>query len=395
LSATGSGVTAVGASTADVLSVSGSDLVADDPNADRIVFWDDSESKLRYLEAGSGLSISGTTMTASGGVSAVDATTADVFSVSGSNLVADDPNADRIVYWNNTSNRLAYGTPSDVGAAASAHTHAAADVTSGTFDNARINFAAPSAIGSTTPNTGAFSSLSASSSVNASNIWGAGSSNGGVAIRTSSTSNNFVECIGSAVFVWSGGNIITAFNRAGAKGIATTSDGNFAWGPSSTAASSGDANSTKLFADDFNIIAQRNGTNSQEMRCYGTHTSSTNFQRMTIRSVKQTLSALSGASATTTGTFIPGGAVVVGVTTRVATALTGAAGYQVGDGTDADRWGDITGTAIGTTSDNANWTAGTIECFTAGGEITLTAKTSNFTAGAIEICVFYLAGQAD
>jgi hypothetical protein len=63
LSATGAGVTAVGASTADVLSVSGSDLVADDPNADRIVFFDDSEGKLRYLEAGSGLSISGTTMT--------------------------------------------------------------------------------------------------------------------------------------------------------------------------------------------------------------------------------------------------------------------------------------------------------------------------------------------
>jgi hypothetical protein len=64
LSATGSGITAVGASTADVLSVSGSDLVADDPNADRIVFWDDSEGKWRYLEAGSGLSLSGTTLTA-------------------------------------------------------------------------------------------------------------------------------------------------------------------------------------------------------------------------------------------------------------------------------------------------------------------------------------------
>jgi hypothetical protein len=76
LSATGgSGVTAVGASTADVLSVSGNDLVADDPNADRIVFWDDSESKLRYLEAGSGLSISGTTMTvtATGGASIMQA----------------------------------------------------------------------------------------------------------------------------------------------------------------------------------------------------------------------------------------------------------------------------------------------------------------------------------
>jgi hypothetical protein len=34
-----------------------------DANADRIVFWDDSASKLAYLEAGSGLSISGTTMT--------------------------------------------------------------------------------------------------------------------------------------------------------------------------------------------------------------------------------------------------------------------------------------------------------------------------------------------
>ena len=41
------------------------------------------------------------------------------------------------------------------------HTHAASDVTSGTFDNARINFAAPSAIGSTTPNSGAFTTLSA------------------------------------------------------------------------------------------------------------------------------------------------------------------------------------------------------------------------------------------
>jgi hypothetical protein len=151
-----------------------------------------------------------------------------------------------------------------------------------------------------------------------------------------------------------------------------------------------------IFArDSAGALAQRNGTNEQEARLYGTFTSSTNFQRMTVKSVKQTLSALSGASATTTGTFIPDGAVVVGVTTRVATLLTGATGYTIGDGTDADRWGDITGTAIGTTSDNANWTAGTIECFTAGGNVTLTANGSNFTAGAIEICVFYLAGQAD
>lgn len=38
-----------------------------DPNADRIVFWDDSESALAYLQIGSGLQISGTTLSATGG----------------------------------------------------------------------------------------------------------------------------------------------------------------------------------------------------------------------------------------------------------------------------------------------------------------------------------------
>lgn len=38
-----------------------------DPNADRIMFWDDSAGAIAWLAAGSGLSISGTTITASGG----------------------------------------------------------------------------------------------------------------------------------------------------------------------------------------------------------------------------------------------------------------------------------------------------------------------------------------
>lgn len=37
-----------------------------DPNADRIIFWDDSAGAYAYLTAGTGLSISGTTMTATG-----------------------------------------------------------------------------------------------------------------------------------------------------------------------------------------------------------------------------------------------------------------------------------------------------------------------------------------
>lgn len=38
-----------------------------DPNADRLLFWDDSAGAVTWLEAGSGLSISGTTITATGG----------------------------------------------------------------------------------------------------------------------------------------------------------------------------------------------------------------------------------------------------------------------------------------------------------------------------------------
>jgi hypothetical protein len=45
-----------------VLSVSGSDLVADDPNADRLIFYDDSASKLTHATAGKGLSFDGTTL---------------------------------------------------------------------------------------------------------------------------------------------------------------------------------------------------------------------------------------------------------------------------------------------------------------------------------------------
>jgi hypothetical protein len=51
-----------------------------DPNADRIMFWDDSAGAVTWLTAGTGLSISGTTMTATG--------TGTVTSVSGTGTVS-------------------------------------------------------------------------------------------------------------------------------------------------------------------------------------------------------------------------------------------------------------------------------------------------------------------
>ena len=63
----------INATATDILSVSSGDISADDAGADKLVFWDDSESKLTYLTAGSGLSIDGTTITATGtgGISGV------------------------------------------------------------------------------------------------------------------------------------------------------------------------------------------------------------------------------------------------------------------------------------------------------------------------------------
>ena len=109
LSGTNSGDVTLGASVADVLDISNQVLAADDPGADRILFWDDSETKLRHLTVGSGLSISGTTMTATAsGVSAIGTSATDVFSISGSDLIADDPNGDRIVFWDDSAGKLTH-----------------------------------------------------------------------------------------------------------------------------------------------------------------------------------------------------------------------------------------------------------------------------------------------
>lgn len=58
-----------------------------DPNADRILFWDDSAGAMTFLQAGSGLSISGTTLTATGAggsVTSVGLSMPSGFTVSGS-----------------------------------------------------------------------------------------------------------------------------------------------------------------------------------------------------------------------------------------------------------------------------------------------------------------------
>ncbi|MFZ9848946.1 MAG: hypothetical protein ACO3FA_00860 [Vulcanococcus sp.] len=67
ISGSNTGDVTLAASVADVLSLSGQELQADDPGADRLLFWDDSAGKLAHLTLGTGLSITGTTIDAAGG----------------------------------------------------------------------------------------------------------------------------------------------------------------------------------------------------------------------------------------------------------------------------------------------------------------------------------------
>lgn len=113
----------------------------------------------------------------------------------------------------------------------------------------------------------------------------------------------------------------------------------------------------------------------------------TNGQQTLIKTATTELGDLS-ASATAAG-LVPAGAVVLGLTTRVTGAVTGASTYDIGDGSDQDRWGAGISGALGTTSDNSDWTVGSIDSFPSGSDIVLTGDVA-FTGGSVRITVHYM-----
>ena len=127
---------------------------------------------------------------------------------------------------------------------------------------------------------------------------------------------------------------------------------------------------------------------------YQSRTSSTIYHRTSFRFSDETLSNVSGATVSTTS-LIPNGALVLGVTTEVTVALgtgNGTTGYEVGDGSDSDRWGNITGTSTATFSDDADFSTSFLNArFTAGGDVTLTAVGGDFDGtGDILVVVHWL-----
>jgi len=114
-----------------------------------------------------------------------------------------------------------------------------------------------------------------------------------------------------------------------------------------------------------------------------------NGQALTVKVATTTIASMSGPSVTAVG-LIPAGSFVIGVTTRVVVLITGPAGYDVGDGTDIDRWGNSILVAINTTSDITDFTSSALSTFPAANDIVITSDGSNFTAGTIRITVHYI-----
>lgn len=168
---------------------------------------------------------------------------------------------------------------------------------------------------------------------------------------------------------------------------------------SATAGDASAATDVALQRDAAGVLAQAVIGTAQEHRIYGRYVSATNRNYLTIKHSIATVTASAGATVVATN-VIPAKVIIIGVGTTVTTALgtgSGTTGYNVGDGSDADRWGAIVGTAIGTDSDYSDYTAAPIPAWNAAAQsITLTATGGNFDGtGVISVDVAYIVVESD
>ncbi len=112
-----------------------------------------------------------------------------------------------------------------------------------------------------------------------------------------------------------------------------------------------------------------------------------------IQSNSVVIASMSGASQTLPN-VIPAGATLLGLVGRVITAITGATGFDVGDGADVDRWGANIAIALDTTFDISDWTDGAITAFPSGNDVVLTALGSDFTAGSVRVTAYFFTAIA-
>lgn len=156
----------------------------------------------------------------------------------------------------------------------------------------------------------------------------------------------------------------------------------------------------------FNLISATVDDNGTPNNVYVVDGAGASYQRQTttqtstggavnIRSNTTLLSNVSGASVTATN-LRPANGRVIGVVTRITTQLgagMGTTGYQVGDGSDADRYGVASAVTAGTTTGDASTppTADPMSWSSTAQNVVITAVGGNFNGvGAIRVTCFYL-----
>lgn len=105
--------------------------------------------------------------------------------------------------------------------------------------------------------------------------------------------------------------------------------------------------------------------------------------------VSTLLSTPEGATATAVG-LIPAGVLVLGITARVTTTVTGPAGFDIGDGVTVDRWGNSIAVASGTTVDFTDAVSTSISIFPTATDVVVTSDGVDFTGGVVRITVHYI-----
>lgn len=128
-------------------------------------------------------------------------------------------------------------------------------------------------------------------------------------------------------------------------------------------------------------------TSTTQSRIYGADLiqTGTNGQSGVLGQVTVLLSAFTGSTRTATA-LIPANCIVIGVSARVTTAITGATSFDIGDGTTANLFADDLAVALGTTSNLVI----TPRVYATATNVVCTANGSNFTAGAVRLTVHYM-----
>ena len=110
-----------------------------------------------------------------------------------------------------------------------------------------------------------------------------------------------------------------------------------------------------------------------------------------IREVESTVVGAAAATVSASN-LIPAGSTCLGVTVEVTSTFSNASltSMNIGDGTDADRWGAAIALVAGTKTTQANFTAGGAIFYAANTSVVLTGVVANFAANGIAKVKAYL-----